>query len=97
MLRLIIGGFELVDADGVVRFYIPTPVMWDSAGVVDVREPETAQLATTVDPLGEGEWLFTFSSDFGWLTDSARVYPVYLDPSAGRGARFCSREAAPTC
>ncbi|HQG29881.1 MAG TPA: hypothetical protein PLY73_15115, partial [Candidatus Ozemobacteraceae bacterium] len=54
------GGFEIVDANGVVRFTIPTPVMWDSSGVEGEREPESAPVAvgscwpTTLDPRFRG-------------------------------------------
>ncbi len=83
------GGFVVVDADGGVRFTIPTPIMWDSSGVSGVREPETAPVAATVEPYGDekaGQWLLTLRPDQAWLTDPSRVYPVTVDPSTGWGA-----------
>jgi RHS repeat-associated protein len=80
------GGFEIVDSDGVVRFSIPTPVMWDSSGVDGESEPESAVVAATVEPYAEGEWLLTLAPDFGWLSDEDRVYPVTVDPTTSYGA-----------
>ncbi|MBA4248638.1 MAG: hypothetical protein C0444_10150, partial [Microbacterium sp.] len=80
-----VGGFVMLDADGVVRFSIPTPVMWDSSGVEGVREPEMAVVAATVEPYGD-DWLFTLSPDQAWLTDADRVYPVNVDPSTSWGS-----------
>jgi large repetitive protein len=79
------GGFEILDADGVVRFTIPTPVMWDSSGVEGEREPESAPVTATVEPFG-GEWLLTLRPDFTWLTSTDRVYPVTVDPTTSYGA-----------
>jgi hypothetical protein len=79
------GGFEIVDANGVVRFTIPTPVMWDSSGVEGEREPESAPVAATVEPFG-GEWLLTLRPDYTWLTSTDRVYPVTVDPTTSYGA-----------
>src|SRR5690606_13598373 len=56
------GGFTVSDADGGVRFTIPTPIMWDDSGETGVREPETAPVAATAEPYGDpaaGEWLLT--------------------------------------
>jgi RHS repeat-associated protein len=79
------GGFEIVDAEGVVRFSVPTPIMWDSAGVEGVREPEVAPVAASVEPYGD-DWLLTLRPDYAWLTDADRVYPVTVDPSTAWGA-----------
>ncbi|MFT4285139.1 MAG: PA14 domain-containing protein, partial [Protaetiibacter sp.] len=83
------GGFAVVDADGGVRFSIPTPIMWDSSGESGVREPETAPVAAAVEPYGDekaGQWLLTLRPDQAWLADPQRVYPVTVDPSTGWGA-----------
>lgn len=79
------GGFAIVDAEGVVRFTIPTPVMWDSSGVAGEREPESVPVSATVEPYGT-EWLLTLRPDFGWLTSSDRAYPVTVDPTTSYGA-----------
>lgn len=79
------GGFELIDADGTVRFSVPTPVMWDSAGETGEREPEMATVEASVERSGD-DWLLTLRPDFGWLSDPARVYPVTVDPSTYWGA-----------
>lgn len=83
------GGFLVLDADGGTRFTIPTPIMWDSSGETEVREPETAPVAATVEPYGDaasGEWLLTLQPDHAWLTDPSRIYPVTVDPSTGWGS-----------
>jgi len=79
------GGFVIVDAEGAVRFTIPTPVMWDSSGVVGEREPESAPVAADVEPYGD-DWLLTLRPDHEWLTDESRVYPVTVDPSTSWGS-----------
>lgn len=78
------GGFLLRDDAGEVRFSIPTPVMWDSAGINGVREPAMAVVDATVERLGD-DWLFTLEPDHAWLTDPDRVYPVNVDPTTSWG------------
>ena len=79
------GVVNFVDAEGVVRFHIPAPVAWDSSGVEGVSEPALTNLETEVTRDGEG-WLFRLSADPDWLSDSDRVYPVYVDPTVSAGA-----------
>ncbi len=79
------GGFVILDADGFARFSIPTPIMWDSAGVVGEREPEVAPVVASVERYGD-DWLLTLRPDFVWMTDPERVYPVTVDPSTAWGA-----------
>lgn len=79
------GGFQILDAEGVPRFSIPTPIMWDSSGVEGEREPETALVAATAERSGE-DWILTLRPDFAWLTAEERVYPVTVDPTTSYGA-----------
>ena len=78
------GGFVLLDAAGGVRFSIPTPVMWDSAGTDGGQEPAMAVVDATIEQRGD-DWLFTLEPDHAWLTDPDRVYPVSVDPSTSWG------------
>lgn len=80
-----LGGFDLIDAGGAIRFSIPTPTMWDSSGVKGAREPETAVVAASAEPLGD-DWLVALRPDFAWLTAPDRVYPVTVDPSTSPGS-----------
>src|SRR5690606_11763409 len=72
-----LGGYVVLDAEGSVRFTISPPVMWDSAGVEGVREPEFTSVASSVERHGD-DWLLTLRPDFAWLTDPGRVYPVTI-------------------
>jgi RHS repeat-associated protein len=80
------GGFSILDSNGVIRFTIPTPIMWDSTGVAGEREPESAPVAATVESRGPDKWLLTLTPDFDWLRAPERVYPVTVDPSTNLGA-----------
>ena len=78
------GGVDFVDASGTVVMVIPRAGMWDSSGVEGVSEPAEAGVELTVTPR-PGGWVLTQAADPAWLSDPARVYPVYVDPSAGVG------------
>jgi len=84
LLRNEYDGLSFVDGDGVVRFTMPQPVMWDSSGVEGEREPALAPVDWTVDEGGE-VWTLTLTADETWLGDAERVYPVYVDPTTSYG------------
>ena len=67
---------EFRDTAGTAKFSMPVPNMQDSA----VEPAYTNAVAYTLDPLAAG-WRLTITPDVGWLTDSARVYPVAIDPT----------------
>ena len=78
------GGIDFVDAAGTVVIAIPRAGMWDSSGVAGVSEPAEADVALSVTP-SAGGWVLTQTADPAWLADPARVYPVYVDPTAAPG------------
>lgn len=71
---------QFVDATGSVVMSSPTPIAWDSSsdGSAAPRE-EIAMDASLVKGAGR-TWYYRVSVDNDWLRDSARVYPVYIDP-----------------
>jgi hypothetical protein len=82
---------EFLDPAGEVIFAMPIPVMWDSSGVEGVREPADANIPFEVVKVGDGAYELTLRPGAEWLRDSARVYPVYVDPTLGTGP-FLLRE-----
>jgi RHS repeat-associated protein len=66
----------VVDADGQERFQVPAPYMQDSS-------PAAATSAAIPMALAKAgpAWTLTMRPDQAWLTDSARVYPVVVDPT----------------
>ncbi|UAJ77808.1 hypothetical protein IT072_10845 [Leifsonia sp. ZF2019] len=81
------GGVDFSDSNGTVRFRIPTPLMWDSSGVEGESSDATTNVPLTVGQVG-ADWSITLTPSRSWLTDAARVYPVYLDPTTwGGGAQ----------
>ncbi|SDN53619.1 RHS repeat-associated core domain-containing protein [Leifsonia sp. 509MF] len=78
------GGVDFTDSNGTVRFRIPTPLMWDSAGVEGESSPATTNVPVTVKKAGS-DWKVTLSPSRTWLTDKDRVYPVFIDPTTWGG------------
>jgi RHS repeat-associated protein len=87
-----LGQILFTDAMGAVHFVVPAPVMWDSSGVSEVREPESSPVTTTVASDGE-EWVLTMAPSYAWLSDPARVYPVSVDPTVQNGYTTTNRVA----
>jgi YD repeat-containing protein len=69
------GGVELVDGDGKVRFGLGAPVMWDAAS--DPAMTHATDLGLTKTTSG---WRVTLAVNEAWLQDSARQFPVTVDP-----------------
>ncbi|MFY9712552.1 MAG: PA14 domain-containing protein [Microbacterium sp.] len=44
--------------------------------------------AMTLTPIDATTWKYTLSVDRGWLTDAAREYPVYVDPTINHGPNY---------
>jgi RHS repeat-associated protein len=91
------GELEFLDAEGVVQFHIPVPVMWDSSGVEGESEPRIANVAASVERAGD-VWAFTLTPDYAWLSDAQTVYPVFVDPSTtvGEGTRVAYKSDGTT-
>jgi len=56
-------------------FYLPKPYAYDSNG-------SSINLQYEVVNQGDQIWFYV-RTPYSWLNDSSRVYPVYIDPSAG--------------
>ena len=81
------GSVSFVDADGQVASVIAAPRAWDAA--VDVRSGNRVNespVAMTVTQQGPNRAVLTLTPDQGWLLDSARVFPVTIDPTYATGA-----------
>ncbi len=68
------GGLDVGDGKGQVLFSLEKPFMVDAAGV-----PSDA-VSLNLDQASGGN-TFTVTADPVWLADSARKYPVVIDPS----------------
>jgi large repetitive protein len=79
------GSLYLTDADGVVQYNIPDPIMWDSSGVAEQSEPALVDVPFAFAQTADGDWKLTVTPDPSWLADPARVYPVFVDPTLGMG------------
>ena len=61
-----------------VRFEVPVPNAWDSAATDRAADP---LMRSTWRTTGQGRGLFAARLPMAWLTDTARVYPVTIDPT----------------
>lgn len=70
------GDVVLRDSAGTERYRISAPLAWDSA-----EDPAfTNALALSVSKVADGRWRVTLRPDAAWLADTARIYPVTIDP-----------------
>ncbi|WP_433729783.1 DNRLRE domain-containing protein [Actinoplanes sp. CA-051413] len=75
-------AFRAADADGAPLFYLPKPYMYDSGA--DPATPTGTGWSNKVTQVltGSGSTLrLTVTADEKWLRDSARKYPVVIDPT----------------
>lgn len=79
-----LGNIELTDRRGRVVFVIPDPVMWDSSGKEGIQEAALVNVDTVIAREGD-DWTLTLNADHEWLSDPARVYPVFVDPYVNDG------------
>ncbi|GAA3537814.1 DNRLRE domain-containing protein [Kribbella ginsengisoli] len=76
------GSIDFLDAKNVVRSTIPVSYMWDS-----VTDPATGQpvhktaVKVTVEQVSAGKATLVIAPDAQWFLDSARVFPVTVDPT----------------
>lgn len=81
------GDIQFVAPNGDVIFDVPGPVMWDSlGGEGGMAESASTPVDYTLVGAGEGKWRLSLAPDMAWLTDSARVYPVSIDPDIYQGS-----------
>ncbi|MDR0314351.1 MAG: DNRLRE domain-containing protein, partial [Oscillospiraceae bacterium] len=60
-----------------IEFIIPSPFMFDSSADQEFSK----DIDVTLDETGEGFYTMTYSLSQEWLNDTARVYPVTIDPT----------------
>ncbi|MCX6023073.1 MAG: DNRLRE domain-containing protein, partial [Chloroflexi bacterium] len=72
------GSVSFAGADGATRFVIPRPFMADNGAA---GGSHSYDVEVTLTPNGAGRLRLELRPDRAWLLDSARVYPVTLDPS----------------
>lgn len=75
------GSVEYRDGKGRTVLLMPTPLMSDSSGVAGVSGNAVTTVPVSLKKLGGGKWRVTLTPDASWLNDSARAYPVAVDPS----------------
>lgn len=80
------GDIQFLDPAGDVVFDIPGPVMWDSlGGDGGMADSASTPVKYTLADEGDGRWRLELKPDLAWLSDSARVYPVSIDPDVQLG------------
>lgn len=72
------GQIVLTDSSGRVSFVLPAPVMTDAGGA------SSGAIAVSVQPSVDGATV-SVTPDRGWLSSSARKFPVTIDPSVTLG------------
>lgn len=83
------GSVSFTDAKGVVRSRLAPPRAWDAA--VDPKSGvPAAETPARLDVVqqGKGKATVTVSVDAAWAKDSARVFPVTIDPTYAAGANI---------
>ncbi|WP_144785580.1 PA14 domain-containing protein, partial [Microbacterium sp. BH-3-3-3] len=69
------------DAAGNAVLMIPTPIAFDSSGVEGQSANAEVPLRVGLWKASDGSWRYSLRADRAWLHDSARVYPVRIDPT----------------
>jgi RHS repeat-associated protein len=90
------GSIGLVDAQGRTQLVMPPGTMSDSNMDPKSGNSPTAGVTYSLDPQGRS---VDVVASRAWLTDSARKYPVYIDPSTniyGTGNDAYFADAYPT-
>ena len=72
------GDVVLTDSDGVVKYTIPAPVVYDAAGVY---APVSVSRYSLESRNGNGKYLLTVTADAAWMNAAERVFPVTIDPT----------------
>ncbi len=82
------GGLDIGDGEGRIIFSLEKPFMIDAAGT------RSEAVSLSLDQASGGN-TFTVTADPAWLADSARQYPVIIDPSVQINPNpDCTLEAA---
>ena len=68
------GSIDFTDENGEIIFYIPPSYLYDADGLI-------GNVAVELYTLNTGEYAMVCRPDHDWLSDSARSWPVTLDPT----------------
>ncbi len=68
------GSIDFTDENGEIIFYIPPSYLYDADGLI-------GDVAVELYTLNTGEYAMVCRPDHDWLSDSARSWPVTLDPT----------------
>lgn len=80
--KLADGSIIFKNGAGVVEYTLPKPVMTDSNIHPDTgNATESDAISFELKNIAANIYQITLIADQTWLKDSARVYPVYIDPS----------------
>jgi RHS repeat-associated protein len=80
-IRDAFDNLGFADTTGTIVFTMPVPVMWDSSGVTGKSMSAMANVPYTMVQKSGSTWTMTLLPTLSWLTDTARVYPVSVDPT----------------
>jgi RHS repeat-associated protein len=75
------GGVTLADAKGAAAGRIPLPYAYDSKVDPHTGDPATTWSVKYALAGTSGDYQLTVTVDAAWLADSARVFPVTVDPT----------------
>ncbi|WP_198299610.1 DNRLRE domain-containing protein [Tumebacillus avium] len=81
------GEVIFADKNGTAVFTLPKPFMTDSN--IDEKSGDAQRsdnVSFQLEKQGNG-WLLKLVADPNWLQDSARVYPVYIDPTTAKATQ----------
>lgn len=77
------GSMQLVDSSGQPVYQLPKPYMVDSNRNTSGEGRRSEDVRYVLEQQGQ-DWLLHLRADANWLKDSARQYPVYIDPTTYR-------------
>jgi RHS repeat-associated protein len=75
VLSVVDGEVVATNSAGAIVFRFIQPLVWDSAA-----DPSVMPLTVQLGQVSPSSWVMTLSVSPQWLQDSARVYPVTVDP-----------------
>lgn len=81
------GGVDFVNPEGVVVSRVSAPIAWDAK--VDPQSGEreaVSPVKLSVVGAAKGRAVLRLVPDKKWMTDSARVFPVTIDPTYASGS-----------
>lgn len=71
------NSVSFLNSDGEKIFYIPAPFMKDASNVTSLN------IGVELTNNENGEYVLTYSPNLDWLNDSARTFPIVIDPIIG--------------